>query len=160
LEPSCTLALRDEIPELLGTAEAKTVANATLTFAELLAADEVDLGIQAQTKDPALVKIHGHCHQKAFDLVKPMESVLQTLVGAKTETIESSCCGMAGAFGYGRDTYDFSIAMAEASLLPAVRAAAEDETIIADGTSCRCQIAAGTPREAIHLARYLDQMMC
>ena len=105
------------------------------------------------------VRLHGHCHQKAFDLVRPAEAVLREIAGAKVETIETSCCGMAGAVGYGLDTYDVSIRMAEASLLPAVRAAAADEAIIADGTSCRCQIGDGTGREAVHLARHLDRIM-
>ena len=157
LEPSCTLALRDEVPALLGTAQAEAVAEATLTFAELLDADRPDLPIASQPAAP--VRLHGHCHQKAFDLVRPAEAVLREIAGAKVETIETSCCGMAGAFGYGRDTYDVSIRMAEASLLPAVRAAAADEAIIADGTSCRCQIGDGTGREAVHLARHLDRMM-
>ena len=157
LEPSCTLALRDEVPALLGTAQAETVAEATLTFAELLDEDRPDLPIASPPA--AAVKLHGHCHQKAFDLVAPAETVLREIAGARVETIETSCCGMAGAFGYGRDTYDVSIRMAEASLLPAVRAAAADEAIIADGTSCRCQIGDGTGREAVHLARHLDRMM-
>ena len=157
LEPSCTLALRDEVPALLGTAQAETVAEAVLTFAELLDADRPSLPIALGAAGS--VKLHGHCHQKAFDLVKPAEAVLRDIAGAEVETIETSCCGMAGAFGYGRDTYDVSIRMAEASLLPAVRKAPSDDAIIADGTSCRCQIGDGTGREAVHLARHLDRMM-
>ena len=80
------------------------------------------------------------------------------LAGADVETIETSCCGMAGAFGYGRDTYDVSIKMAEAALLPAVREAEPGQPVLADGTSCRCQIADGTGREATHLAHYLDRL--
>jgi len=157
LEPSCTLALRDEVPALLGTAQAETVADAVLTFAELLDADRPSLPIAPGAAGS--VKLHGHCHQKAFDLVKPAEAVLRDIAGARVETIETSCCGMAGAFGYGRDTYDVSIRMAEASLLPAIRNAAVDDAIIADGTSCRCQIGDGTGREAVHLARHLDRMI-
>jgi Fe-S oxidoreductase len=71
------------------------------------------------------------------------------------ETVETSCCGMAGAFGYGADTIDVSLKMAELSLLPAVRAAAADTLVVADGTSCRAQIADGTGREALHVARVL-----
>ena len=156
LEPSCTLALRDEIPALLASAQANEVAEATLTFAELLAADQPDLPLE---KTGGAVKLHGHCHQKAFDLVKPAEAVLRDIAGAKVETIETSCCGMAGAFGYGRETYDVSIRMAEASLLPAVRATDETTAIVADGTSCRCQIEDGSGREAQHLARHLDSLM-
>ena len=85
--------------------------------------------------------------------------MLREIAGAEVEVIETSCCGMAGAFGYGRETYDVSIRMAEASLLPAVRAASGDAAIVADGTSCRCQIADGTEREAVHLARHLDGLI-
>ena len=157
LEPSCTLALRDEIPALLGSSQAETVAESVLTLAELLARDRPDLGLAGDNHDRR-VKLHGHCHQKAFDAVGPIETVLRDLVDAQVETIETSCCGMAGAFGYGRDTYDVSMRMAEASLLPAVRAADPDQAILADGTSCRCQIADGAGREAAHLALYLDRL--
>ena len=158
LEPSCTLALRDEVPALLGTAQAEAVAEATLTFAELIEADRPDLPVPAAASRRP-VKLHGHCHQKAFDLVKPAEAVLRDIAGAEVEVIETSCCGMAGAFGYGRDTYDVSIRMAESSLLPAVRAAPDTAAIVADGTSCRCQIDDGTGREAVHLARHLDRLI-
>ena len=168
LEPSCTLALRDEIPALLGSAQSETVAESVLTLAELLAEDRPDLGIDAGDGDAGdrdaggngnrRVKLHGHCHQKAFDAVKPIETVLRDLAGVEVETIETSCCGMAGAFGYGRDTYDVSMKMAEAALLPAVRDADPDQAILADGTSCRCQIGDGTDREAAHLALYLDRL--
>ena len=157
LEPSCTLALRDEIPALLASEKAETVAEATMTLAELLAQDLPDLGLPSG-RAAATVKLHGHCHQKAFDVVKPIETVLRDLAGADVETIETSCCGMAGAFGYGRDTYDVSIKMAEAALLPAVREAEPGQPVLADGTSCRCQIADGTGREATHLAHYLDRL--
>ena len=133
------------------------MAESVLTLAELLARDRPDLGL-ADDKHDRRVKLHGHCHQKAFDAVRPIETVLRDLVDAQVETIESSCCGMAGAFGYGRDTYDVSMRMAEAALLPAIRAADPDQAILADGTSCRCQIADGAGREAAHLALYLDRL--
>ncbi len=157
LEPSCTLALRDEIPALLGSSQAETVADSVLTLAELLAQDRPDLGL-AQAAAARRAKLHGHCHQKAFDVVRPIETVLRDLAGVEVETIETSCCGMAGAFGFGRDTYDVSMKMAEASLLPAVRNADDDQAILADGTSCRCQIGDGAGREAMHLALYLDRL--
>ena len=157
LEPSCTLALRDEIPALLASAQAETVAESVLTLAELLAEDQPDLGLPSGDR-VRRAKLHGHCHQKAFDVVKPIEAVLRDLANVEVETIETSCCGMAGAFGYGRDTYDVSMKMAEASLLPAVRDADPDQAILADGTSCRCQIGDGTGREALHLALYLDRL--
>ena len=99
--------------------------------------------------------LHGHCHQKAFAAFRPVERVLKLVPELAVETIESSCCGMAGAFGYQAETFDVSMKMAELSLLPAVRAAAQDAIIVADGTSCRHQIADGTGRQARHAAAVL-----
>jgi Fe-S oxidoreductase len=99
--------------------------------------------------------VHGHCHQKSFDAFSVVEAVLKRVPELQVGTIESSCCGMAGAFGYGADTIDVSLAMGELSLLPAVREAPEDAIVVADGTSCRHQIHDGTGREAIHVARVL-----
>ena len=89
----------------------------------------------------------------------PVEAVLKMIDGLEVSTIETSCCGMAGAFGYGKDTYAVSQKMAEADLLPKVRGASEDTIIIADGTSCRSQIKDGTQRSAVHVARLLDQQL-
>jgi Fe-S oxidoreductase len=75
------------------------------------------------------------------------------------KSIESSCCGMAGSFGYQAETLEISRAMAEASLLPAIRAAGEEDIIVADGTSCRHQIADGLRRDALHVVRVLDQAL-
>ncbi|MDA9824681.1 FAD-binding protein [Alphaproteobacteria bacterium] len=156
LEPSCTLALRDEIPALLNSQDAFAVANATLTFEELLARDKPKLPLKSGN---AKALLHGHCHQKAFDAVRPIEEVLSWIDGMAVEKIETSCCGMAGAFGYGVDTFDVSMKMANANLLPKIRQAPSDTVIIADGTSCRCQIKDGTAREAKHVAIILDEWM-
>src|SRR5207245_3666060 len=99
--------------------------------------------------------VHGHCHQKSFGAFKPVEQVLRLIPDLSVETIESSCCGMAGAFGYGADTYQASMEMAELSLLPAVRRADAAALIVADGTSCRHQMKDGTNRAALHVARVL-----
>ena len=99
--------------------------------------------------------MHGHCHQKSFDAFKPVEKTLRLIPELKVETIESSCCGMDGAFGYGADTYAASMDMAELSLLPAIRRADKEAIIVADGTSCRHQIKDGAAREATHVARVL-----
>jgi Fe-S oxidoreductase len=103
--------------------------------------------------------LHGHCHQKAFDAVSPAIAVLKLVPGLAVDLIESSCCGMAGSFGYDAAHYDVSVRMAELSLMPAVRAAAQDTLIVADGTSCRHQIADGAGREALHVARVLDSAL-
>jgi len=98
--------------------------------------------------------VHGHCHQKAFGLMDSVLGALRLLPGAQVSAIESSCCGMAGSFGYEAAHLDVSMRMAELSLLPAVRAAG-DAIIVADGTSCRHQIADGASRQALHVAQVL-----
>jgi Fe-S oxidoreductase len=107
--------------------------------------------------------VHGHCHQKAFDALGAAASVLRLVPGLAVEVIASSCCGMAGSFGYESAHYDVSMRMAELSLLPAVRAADADTLIVADGTSCRHQIADGTratgAREAVHVVRVLARAL-
>lgn len=156
LEPSCLLTLRDELASLRKDDDARAVGAHALTFEEFLVREaeagrlQLPLGTVA---DKAIV--HGHCHQKSFGAFKPVEQVLRLVPGLEVETIESSCCGMAGAFGYGADTYDASIEMAELSLLPAVRRADENTLVVADGTSCRHQIHDGAQREALHVARVL-----
>jgi Fe-S oxidoreductase len=156
LEPSCLLTLRDEAAALLPGDAAKAVAAHALLFEEFLAreADAGRLNLPlAHIGERAL--LHGHCHQKAFGAMGAVEKTLRLVPGLKVETIESSCCGMAGAFGYQAETEAVSRAMGELSLLPAVRAAADSTLIVADGTSCRHQVADGTPREAEHVARVL-----
>ena len=100
--------------------------------------------------------LHGHCHQKAFDAVTPIQQVLGLIPELSVRLIESSCCGMAGSFGYDAEHYDISMQMGELALLPTVRAADETTLIIADGTSCRHQIADGAQRHALHVARVLE----
>ena len=156
LEPSCLLTLRDELLSLRNDETAKTIGAHALLFEEFLVreaqAGRLQLPLGA-IGDKALV--HGHCHQKSFGAFKPVEQALRLIPGLNVEIVESSCCGMAGAFGYGADTYDASIEMAELSLLPAVRRADETTLIVADGTSCRHQIKDGARREALHVARVL-----
>jgi FAD/FMN-containing dehydrogenase/Fe-S oxidoreductase len=156
LEPSCLLTLRDELLSLRSDEAAKSVSAQALLFEEFLVR-EAEAGRLALPLGPVAGRalVHGHCHQKSFGAFKPVEQVLRLIPDLEVETIESSCCGMAGAFGYGADTYQASIDMAELSLLPAVRRADADALIIADGTSCRHQIADGTERAALHVARVL-----
>jgi FAD/FMN-containing dehydrogenase/Fe-S oxidoreductase len=156
LEPSCLFSFRDEIPSLIKSDTARSVAKAALLFEEFLAreatAGKLDLKL-ASIKKRAM--LHGHCHQKSFDTMTAVQSALKMIPDLEVAPIESSCCGMAGAFGYHADTIDVSRAMGELSLLPAVRKADADAIIVADGTSCRHQIKDGTGREAIHVARVL-----
>ncbi|MEA3023401.1 MAG: hypothetical protein QOK01_2253, partial [Alphaproteobacteria bacterium] len=156
LEPSCILGFRDEIPALLPDGRARALAGQAMLFEEFLAreaeAGRLDLPL-APIGSRALV--HGHCHQKAFDAFAAVATVLALVPGLGVETIESSCCGMAGSFGYAAATIDVSLAMGELSLLPAVRQAPDDAIIVADGTSCRHQIHDGTGRAPLHVARVL-----
>src|SRR5580698_3623086 len=156
LEPSCLLTLRDELLSLRSDETAKTISTHALMFEEFLVR-EAAAGRLSLPLKPIAEKaiVHGHCHQKSFGAFKPVEQALRLIPNLKVETIESSCCGMAGAFGYGADTYDTSIGMAELSLLPAVRQADAATLVIADGTSCRHQIKDGTDRAALHVARAL-----
>ena len=161
LEPSCLLGLRDEFLALgLGDAAATLSENAFL-FEEFLAreaeAGRLDLDLGPHPAGRALV--HGHCHQKAFAAMGSVERALGLVPDLDVEVVDSGCCGMAGAFGYRHDHLDISMKMAEAALLPAVRAAAADTLIVADGTSCRHQIADGSGRGAVHVARVLDQAL-
>ena len=156
LEPSCLFSFRDEIPSLIKSDAARSVARAAVLFEEFLAreaaAGKLDLKLAPMKKR---AHVHGHCHQKSFDTMGAVEGALKIIPDLEVETIESSCCGMAGAFGYDADTIDVSLAMGELSLLPAVRKAAADAIIVADGTSCRHQIQDGTGRDAVHVARIL-----
>jgi FAD/FMN-containing dehydrogenase/Fe-S oxidoreductase len=160
LEPSCILGFRDEIPAIVGTPLARRLSELALTFEEFLArerqAGSLDLPLRPSQQS---VFLHGHCHQKSFDAFGAVQDVLKLVPGLSVESIESSCCGMAGSFGYGKDTIDVSLAMGELSLLPAVRKAPEDAVIIADGTSCRHQIHDGTGRKAVHVAQVLARSL-
>jgi FAD/FMN-containing dehydrogenase/Fe-S oxidoreductase len=160
LEPSCILSFRDEVPVLVKSNTAQKLASLALTFEEFLArehkAGRLDLKLKAT---PQRALVHGHCHQKAFEAFGPVQTVLKLVPNLAVESVESSCCGMAGAFGYGADTIDVSLAMGELSLLPAVRKAPDDAIIVADGASCRHQIHDGTGREAVHVARVLARCL-
>jgi FAD/FMN-containing dehydrogenase/Fe-S oxidoreductase len=155
LEPSCLLSLRDELLAMgLGDPAVRLSAQALL-FEEFIAREH-RAGRFAPALRPASrpLRVHGHCHQKAFGAMPSVLDVLRLIPQADVQTIESSCCGMAGAFGYEAAHHAVSMQMAEAALLPAVRAVPE-AIIVADGTSCRHQIADGAQREALHVARVL-----
>jgi Fe-S oxidoreductase len=160
LEPSCILSFRDEIPALVKSDAARKLASLALTFEEFLAREYKAGRLKLKLKPASQhALLHGHCHQKAFEAFGPVQTVLGLVPDLKVETIESGCCGMAGAFGYAADTIDVSLKMGELSLLPAVRKAPDDAIVVADGTSCRHQIRDGTGREAMHVARVLAQYL-
>ncbi len=162
LEPSCLLTLRDEALVMGLGEKADAVASQALLFEEFLARELKAGKLDALGKllEPATAPIllHGHCHQKAFDAVNPILEILKLIPNAKPELIESSCCGMAGSFGYEANHFDVSMQMAELSLLPAVRKQL-DAIVVADGTSCRHQIHDGAGREAVHVATLLASLL-
>jgi Fe-S oxidoreductase len=156
LEPSCLLTFRDELPALMKSEDARRLAENSFLFEEFLAREQKEKRLNLTLKPLGRkAMLHGHCHQKAFAAMGSVEAALKLVPELQVETIESSCCGMAGSFGYGAETIDVSLAMGELSLLPAVRKAPPDALIVADGTSCRHQIHDGAGREAVHVARVL-----
>lgn len=161
LEPSCLLTLRDEFLNYGYGDEAKKLAKSAYLFEEFLVREEKEgyLKLPLKPLQSSKILLHGHCHQKAFGAFTPVQTVLKWIPQTEVSVIESSCCGMAGSFGYEREHYEASIAMAELSLLPAIREAAPSMIIVADGTSCRHQIQDGGQREAIHVARVLESSL-
>jgi FAD/FMN-containing dehydrogenase/Fe-S oxidoreductase len=165
LEPSCLLSMRDEFLVMGFGESANRLAGNAFLIEEYLArerrAGRLDLPLRPLDAKRAL--LHTHCHQKAFDAASAVRDVLSLVPGLSVEHVESSCCGMAGSFGYEAAHYDISVAMAEQALMPAVRAAAPDTLIVADGTSCRHQIAdlsrAAGGREPIHAVRVLARSL-
>jgi len=165
LEPSCLFSLRDEYLVMDLGSDAERVASRAM-LVETLLEDELRAGTHTIPLRPLphpRALLHGHCHQKAFDALKPARAVLERIPGLAVDVVDSSCCGMAGSFGYEAEHYATSMAMAEAALLPAVRAAAADTIVVASGTSCRHQIADGTrgagARTAVHPIRVLDRAL-
>ena len=156
LEPSCLLTFRDEYPDLVPTPEARMLARSSFMLEEFLldlkARGELDLRFR---ETPGRALFHGHCHQKSLVGVGPSLDALGMVPGLKVEAIPSGCCGMAGSFGYEKEHYDLSLAIGELKLFPAIRKGGEAAGVIANGVSCRQQIAKGTGRKARHLAEVL-----
>ena len=155
LEPSCLFTLKDEALVMGFDERAITVSKQAQLLEEFLAnevkAGKLNLHLKSASKP---VLFHGHCHQKSFAAVTPAMELLKLIPNAEPKLIESSCCGMAGSFGYEAEHIEVSKQMAEATLLPSIRKS-PDSWVVADGTSCRHQIADGTQREAVHIARIL-----
>ena len=156
LEPSCLLTLRDEFRSMLPGEATARLSERAMLLSEFLAREKAELPLRATA--PA-AHVHGHCHQKAFGAFPDAVAALRRIPGLEVTPIASSCCGMAGAFGYDAKHQAESRAMGELSLAPAVRAAPEGHLIVADGTSCRHQIHDLTGREALHSVRVLDRAL-
>jgi len=160
LEPSCLLGMRDEFLSYGFGADARALADNAFLFEEFLVREKAGgrfmLAFERAPASEAVV--HAHCHQKAFAVTTAMTEVLGWIPGMSSRLVESSCCGMAGTFGYESEHYDVSMAMGELALLPAVRSAPQS-LIIADGFSCRHQIRDGAGRDALHVARVLERAL-
>lgn len=158
VEPSCLLTLRDEAKVVLPGDGTEAVAGKALLLEEFIvaerAAGRMKLALGRGPWRKAL--LHGHCHQKALGAFPPVEAALRMIPGLEVSTVESSCCGMGGAFGYHAEHYDMSMRMGEQGLFPAVRAVDADTVVVADGTSCRHQIRDGAGRGAVHSAVVLQ----
>jgi len=160
LEPSCLLALRDEFFSLSLGATVGQLAKQAFLFEEFLMREGnrgLKLELGALPGGRALV--HGHCHQKAFGAMKAVRKVLGWIPDFAFEIVDASCCGMSGSFGLEAEHAEVSRQMGEIALLPAVRAAAPETLIVADGFSCRHQILEGSGRDAIHVAVLLDRAL-
>ncbi|MGH7064355.1 MAG: (Fe-S)-binding protein, partial [Stellaceae bacterium] len=158
LEPSCLLTLRDEYPVLLPGESTKALAAHAQLFEEFVeserAAGRFALDLRPMPGRTAL--LHGHCHQKAFATVGAAVEALQLIPELTVETFDSTCCGMAGGFGYEAEHYEMSLKIGELGVLPRLRAAPPDTLLAACGTSCRHQIADTLGRDARHIVRLLD----
>jgi FAD/FMN-containing dehydrogenase/Fe-S oxidoreductase len=156
LEPSCVAVFRDELVNLFPHDErAQALSRQTFLLSEFLEAHAKDFSPRRLDRKAIL---HGHCHHKSIMKMTAEEAVLRR-IGIDFQSPAPGCCGMAGSFGFERDKYDISIAIGEMELLPAVRRAPADWLIIADGFSCREQIAQCSPRHALHLAEVLQMAL-
>jgi FAD/FMN-containing dehydrogenase/Fe-S oxidoreductase len=158
LEPSCLLTLRDEYPALLPGDETKRLAACAQLFEEFVETERAAgrFSLQLKPMPGKTVLLHGHCHQKAFATVGAAVKTLQLVPDLTVETFDSTCCGMAGAFGYEAEHYAMSLKIGELGVLPKMRAAPQETLLAACGTSCRHQIADATGRDAHHIVRILD----
>ncbi len=160
LEPSCLYTLRDELGALLPGPDSAAIAKGARLFDEFVA-EEAEGGRFAPPLAPVAAKavLHTHCHQKAFAAAGASVAALKLVPGLAVESFDSTCCGMAGAFGYEAEHYDMSLKIGELGVLPKLREAAPGDLLVAPGTSCRHQIRDALGREALHPARVLDRAM-
>lgn len=160
IEPSAILSFRDEYPKIVNEnlkEKAQVLSERSLTIEEFLY-DEIQQGSITSdhfSSESMVVKLHGHCHQKALTDIKEVAWVISIIENAQVDIIPSGCCGMAGSFGYEKEHYDVSMQIGELVLFPAVREAKASTIIAASGTSCRHQISDGTERKAKHVVEVL-----
>lgn len=155
IEPSALLTFRDEYLDLVPASlreEAQKLAQNALLFDEFIAREIDAKNIRSNqfTEDRQLIKLHGHCHQKALGSLTPTKKMLSLPQNYQVQLIPSGCCGMAGSFGYETEHYELSMQVGELVLFPTVRQQPNDVLIAAPGTSCRHQIKDGTGKKALH----------
>ncbi|MDQ6814741.1 MAG: FAD-binding protein [Bacteroidota bacterium] len=160
IEPSAILTFRDEYIDLVDEADlqkAQELSSHVYLIDEFLTKEAAKGTITKEqfTKEKKLIKLHGHCQQKAWSALPASVKMLSLPENYTVETIPSGCCGMAGSFGYEKEHYDISMQIGELVLLPIVRKQPADVTIAAPGTSCRHQIKDGTGRRALHTIEVL-----
>lgn len=165
LEPSCLLTLREDAPLLVPGEEARVVAGQAVLLDERLAAGDslaerrTAVGFVSGRRGRGVARVHSHCHQKAAGTAGTTARVVEMFAGMQAVDVPSTCCGMAGSFGYEAEHASVSRAMGELDLLPAVRAAAPHDVVVANGFSCRSQIRDLTGRTAHHVATLLAERM-
>lgn len=169
IEPSCILSFRDEYPDLVPArmkSKAQKLATNCLLYDEFIMREVARGNITAEAfrSDAVEIWLHGHCHQKALVGIEKTAAMLRLLRGCQLHVIPSSCCGMAGSFGYEKEHYKTSLAIGEMLLFPTLRKAiantSETPTIVsAPGTSCRQQILDGTGIHAVHPIEIMYQFL-
>lgn len=164
IEPSALLCFRDEYPLLLrgeASQQAKNLAANCLLIDEFLVRehDAGRLPREAFSQREQIIRLHGHCQQKALIGLVPTKRALELPLGHKVRLIPSGCCGMAGSFGYEQEHYDLSMRIGELVLFPTVRDTPQEHVICAPGTSCRHQIHDGTQRHALHPVEILHRAL-
>ncbi|UTA68471.1 FAD-binding and (Fe-S)-binding domain-containing protein [Emticicia sp. 21SJ11W-3] len=155
IEPSAILTFRDEYPDLVDAElidDARELAKNALMVDEFIAReiDKGNISKNSFTNEKKLIKLHGHCQQKAVASLTPTKKMLSFPANYEVHLIPSGCCGMAGSFGYEEEHFDISMKIGELVLFPTVRKQPEEVIIAAPGTSCRHQIHDGTGRKALH----------
>lgn len=157
LEPSCLSVLKEDAPSLLRgyrQEEAREVAGACILWEEFAAGLDLPL-----SPGPPKILLHGHCHQKSMGMLGATQALLQKIPSSSVVDLDAGCCGMAGSFGYGKDHYEVSLAIAGRKLLPAVNAMKSGEVLVAPGTSCRHQVADLGRRKALHPAALIHSLL-
>ena len=164
VEPSALLTFRDEYPDLVSDElrdEALRLAEHSMLIDEFLF-EQLEAGRlepKVFEQQNSNVLLHGHCHQKALGNIENLKSLLEFIPGCNVALLESGCCGMAGFFGYQADKYELSMQIGELILFPSIRDAEKSTVVVANGTSCRQQIADGSGREAKHVVEFLFQCL-